>query len=114
MSGLCPERPSDWLESSVSLFSKGDVMERNMRRSELFSLRTRTAGILVARGGKFWLTRRGDCEDYLLDTGDRFMLPEGEWLVQALAGGLLEWTTAVSVPVRLTHETRRFSPVSGF
>jgi hypothetical protein len=88
-------------------------MERNMRSAELWRLKTRVAGLLVARQGRYWLTRCGDSDDYVFVSGERFVLPPGEWLIQALTAGALEWTTAVSAPMRLTYETRHLSSVSG-
>ena len=93
---------------------EGDAMERNMRRRELWNLRTRLSGVFSANGSGFWLTRRGDSDDYVLAAGERLLLPAGEWLVEALGEGCAEWTTAVSTPVRVSHATDRLSSVSGF
>ena len=113
MSAFCPVVPSETEPTAYILYTKGDVMERFLRRRQLWKLRTRTVGVFFSYGGCFWLTRRGDNEDYHVHEGDSLMLPAGEWLIEALADGHGEWTTAVSVPVRLTHETDRLSPVSG-
>jgi hypothetical protein len=89
-------------------------MEQYLQRRQLWKLRTRTAGVFLSQGGCFWLTRRGDTNDYHVCEGESLLLPVGEWLIQALADGRAEWTTAVSTPVRMNHETHRLSSVSGF
>ena len=89
-------------------------MERYLSRRQLWKLRTRTAGVFLSRGGRFWLTRAGDTDDYHVLQGESLLLPAGEWLIEALTEGRAEWTTAVSTPVRMNHETDNFSSVSGF
>jgi len=89
-------------------------MERFLKRRELWKLRSRVTGVFFSHGGCFWLTRKGDARDYHVCEGDSLLLPAGEWLVQALVDGHLEWTTAVSAPIRMPHETVRLSSVSGF
>jgi hypothetical protein len=88
-------------------------MERYLKRRQLWKLRTRTAGVFLSLGGCFWLTRRGDTEDYHVCEGESLLLPQGEWLIEALVDGRAEWTTAVSTPVKVTYEAYRLSSVSG-
>jgi hypothetical protein len=42
------------------------------------------ASVSVAKG-RLWMTRGGDRRDYFLAGGESAVLPEGSWLVQALA-----------------------------
>ena len=76
-------------------------MEKTLDKGGFLDLSVRNRTVVMARGGRYWLTRTKDRDDYLLDDGEALALPKGKWLLQALDGGTLAWTDEVSVPQKI-------------
>lgn len=57
---------------------------------------------LTALGGRLWVTRRGDLNDYVLDAGQRLAVARGDRLSvgpwQAGQAALWDWTPAAARP----------------
>lgn len=66
-------------------------MERRLDKGGLVTLGASDRTVVVARGGRYWLTRRGDAEDYFLEAGEALALRRGPWLVEALEEGMVTW-----------------------
>jgi hypothetical protein len=60
-------------------------MEISIDYRTVLSLDLEGCSRLTVSKGRLWMTREGERADYVLGRGERLELPEGEWLVQALA-----------------------------
>lgn len=76
-------------------------MDQRLDKGQVQNWHLRETTIAVARGGRFWLTREGDSQDYLLVGGEALTLPRGRWVVQALRPGTLSRTEAVAGPQKI-------------
>jgi len=76
-------------------------VEKTVDKGGFLDLAVRSRTVVLARNGRYWLTRAKDREDYLLVEGEALALPKGKWLLQALEGGSVAWTDDAPVPQKI-------------
>jgi hypothetical protein len=59
------------------LVSSSPDVELCLEANNLYRLERGAAGAtLLATGGRLWVTRSGDGQDYMLEAGDRYVIPK--------------------------------------